>query len=247
MLRNYFFAFANVVISGFPLIVIFEPIVFLLYCGICIIFILLFCWNSLGDSLIVMHSCHARIVEQDDLIFPALQQYNSILYNEGLIANEGVHYFYTDSKTPYLFSISKYTIIFSKVLESGILDNGANLFISTISNKSYEPKLVLSRKIVLLSVLCYKFILFIMKIWLVLFAFAIKIILAFVMVLVTGALFENPHYVLNVARIGTFIGEIFLFANKIIYYIQDKIIEWAMKKTYNDTFKVLENNNIINR
>lgn len=238
-------AFINIIISGLPLLVILHPIVFLIYCGICVIFILLFCWNSLGDSLIVIHSCHARILENDDLIFPIIHKYNDFLRNKSFVANENVHYFYTDSQTPYWFSISKNTIIFSRILENSILDNGVNFF-ESISDKSYESKLLLSRKVVLLSVLCYNFIFFIMKIWMVFFSFAIKFMFSLVMVLVTGALFERPRDVLNAVHIGAFMGEIALFVNKVMCFIQDKMISFVMKKTCNDTLNFVENKNTIN-
>ena len=71
-------------------------------------------------------------------------------------------------------------------------------------------------------------------------AVAAKAIMALVMLITSGALFGSVSEMVNAASFGSAIGSIILQINNVPSYIQDKLIDFAMKITCSNSYKIIE-------
>ena len=64
--------------------------------------------------------------------------------------------------------------------------------------------------------------------------------MALVMLITSGALFGSVSEMVNAASFGSAIGSIILQINNVPSYIQDKLIDFAMKITCSNSYKIIE-------
>lgn len=79
-----------------------------------------------------------------------------------------------------------------------------------------------------------------MELWVIFFAVAVKAIMALVMLITSGALFGSASEMVNAVSFGSAIGSIILKINDIANYIQDKLIDFAMKITCSNSYRIIE-------
>ena len=99
---------------------------------------------------------------------------------------------------------------------------------------------MISRKVALLSLASYAIVIRIMELWAIFFAVAVKAIMALVMLITSGALFGSAREMVNAASFGSAIGRIILKINDVASYIQDKLIDFAMKITCSNSYRIIE-------
>lgn len=104
----------------------------------------------------------------------------------------------------------------------------------------YDIKLMISRNVLLLSLISYTIVIRFMELWAIIFAVTVKLIFSLVMLIVTGALFGSVREMADAISLGSLIGTVALKINDIANYIQDKIIEVAMKWVFTYSFQFVE-------
>ena len=240
MWKNYAVAAANILISSLPFFVTWEPVVGLCYCGIAVLLLVLLSWNMAGDYIVILFILHARRVPPDALIAPSLQQYLRYLSNHELKNRRAPCLYYADSKVPYYIPVSKKRAVVSLALEDRLLSDGEKLLIQGVPKNAYVSRIIISRKAALLSLAGYAVVIRIMELWAIFFAVAVKAIMAFAMLIASGALFGSAGEMANAASFGSALGSIVLKINEIASHIQDKLIDLAMKITCSNSYKAIE-------
>lgn len=240
MWRNYGLAAVNVLVSSLPIFATWDPIVGICYCGIVGLLLVLLSWNVVGDFIVVMFILHAREVPSNALIAPSLQRYLRHLSNHDLKNQRTPSLYYADSKIPYYMPISARNAVVSLALEDRLQRDGERLLIKGVPKDAYIPKIMVSRKVALLSLASYTIVIRIMEFWVIFFAVAVKAIMALAMLIASGALFGSASEMVNAASFGSAIGSIILKINDIANYIQDKLIDFAMKITCSNSYRIIE-------
>ncbi len=114
------------------------------------------------------------------------------------------------------------------------------MLLRSVPEDVYTSKLMFSRKVLLLSLVCYAVVIRIMELWAIFFAVAVKAVFSLAILIATGALFGSSREMSNAVSLGSFIGSVALKINDIANYIQDKIINWIMKETFLSSFQMIE-------
>lgn len=240
MWKNYMLAAINVMISSLPIWITWPPIVATYYCGGAVLLLLLLSWNTLGTIIVVHFVFRAKPLHQDAAIAPALNQYLQTVIGKGFMKERDSTIYYTGSESPYCIPVNKCNIVISLALEERLRRNGANLLLQGVPESMYDIKLMISRNVLLLSLISYAIVIRFMEFWAIIFAVAVKLIFSLVMLIVTGALFGSGREMANAISLGSLIGTVALKINDIANYIQDKIIEVAMKWVLTYSFQFVE-------
>lgn len=238
--KNYAVAAVNILVSSLPLFATWDPIVGICYCGIAVLLLALLSWNIVGDFIVVLFILHAKEVPSNALIAPSLQRYLRYLLNHELKNQRAPSLYYADSKIPYYMPVSARSAVVSLALEDRLQRNGERLLIQGVPKDAYVPKIMISRKVALLSLASYAIVIRIMELWAIFFAVAVKAIMALVMPITSGALFGSAREMVNAASFGSAIGRIILKINDVASYIQDKLIDFAMKITCSNSYRIIE-------
>lgn len=240
MWKNYMLAAINVMISSLPIWVTWSPIVGTYYCGGAVLFLLLFSWNTFGTFIVVHFAFRAKSLPQDAVIAPVLNQYLQTVIGKGFMEERGSAIYYTGSKIPYYIPVNKWNIVISLALEERLRRYGANLLFQRVPESMYDIKLMISRNVLLLSLISYTIVIRFMELWAIIFAVTVKLFFSLVMLIVTGALLGNVREMADAISLGSLIGTVALKINDIANYIQDKIIEVAMKWVFTYSFQFVE-------
>lgn len=240
MWKNFAVAAANILVSSIPLFATWDPIIGLCYCGIAILLLALLSWNIVGDYIVILFILHAREIPPNALITPSLQRYLRYLSNHELKNKRTPSLYYANSKIPYYIPVSARNAVISLALENRLQLVGERLLIKGVPKDSYIPKTIISRKTALLSLASYAIVIWIMELWAIFFAVAVKAIMALVMLIASGALFGSVSEMVNTASLGSSIGSIILKINEIASYIQDKLVDFVMKITCINSYRIIE-------
>ena len=216
-----------------------DPIMIFGYLGFALLFLALTLWNPVGDYIAILFALRADPLPANALIAPAVQNYLSAAGNQGLLSDLKCKVFYTQSTVPYLLPLGKNRIVLSLGLEDWLLQNPDSLF-RAVPREAYEPKLILSRKALLISVVCYIAVIRFMELWAIFFAVAIKAITALAMMIATGAFFEGVREMVNATLWGFALGIIIMKINEWVNYVQDKFVNWIMDSLMKSSVQMLE-------
>ena len=232
MWKNYGLAAVNVLISSLPLLATWDPIVAAYYWLFLIALFALCSWNVVGDLIVTLVIFHSKPLPTNAAIYSVIEEYFHSINKTDQEQNGHPVIYYTDSKTPYFIPISTRIFVVSLALQDVLDRKGASLLIQSIPKETYEPQLIISQKVFLLSLISYTIVLRVMEFWAIFLAAAIKAIFAFVAVMCSGAWFGGSlQEIINAASWGSLIGSIGLKINDITNFIQDKLIDLALKFT----------------
>lgn len=85
-----------------------------------------------------------------------------------------------------------------------------------------------------------------MEFWTIIFAIAAKLIMAVVMLIVSGALYGSINDAINAVSFGCSIGSLIMKINNVANYVQDKVINFIMVITFSSILQTVEDSNMIN-
>ena len=243
MIKNYILTAANVLIAGWFLCLMFDPAFYLFYLTIAMLFLALLCWNAVGELLVVYIVFRARRMPVDALIAPVLQEYLTSETTNRNLLEEGCTVYYADSKVPFFLPVSRRRAVISLALENALIEYGAGVLRRGVPPETYIPQILFSRRLLLLAILVDSIMLRVMELLTIALAFLTRILFAFIVAIVTGAIFDNPKAIWNSLSIGYFLGAVVVKINDAYNYVQDKIIEWLMKgiKAYSFAFITEDN------
>lgn len=245
MWKNYGLVTVNVLVSSLPLLATWDPIVASNYWLFLIALFALLSWNIVGDNFVARYIFRSKPLPFNAAIFSVIEEY---FYGINKIARARKSHpviYYTDSKSPYFIPISTKVFVVSLALQDILDREGAGFLTQRIPKETYEPQLILSKKIFLLSLIGYAVVLRVMEFWTIFIAVAIKAFFAFVSVMCTGAWAEGLNAIMNAAVWGSLIGSVGLKINDITNAIQDKAIDWVMKFASSGMYYFVEEIHII--
>lgn len=235
MIKNFVLTILNICIAGLPILITWDSKIYFCYLGIICVFILMFSWNPFGEVIIVF-VLHAKRVPSNSYMFYTLNQYLEYLVINKIMKEQCLAY-YTDIKSTLCFPISRKRLIVPLNLESEIIKHGKQFLINFTSEEVYSSLLIFSRRLLLLSVVGYVITFRVMEVWEIIFAFAVKMIFALVMLLASGALFESSKEVGNAISFGSFLGDVALKINNIVNFIQVNIVNLIFKISMHNSIK----------
>lgn len=147
-------------------------------------------------------------------------------------------------KPDSLIPISRKRVVLSLALEDYLIhDYDENLY-RDVPDEAYIPNLVLSRKTLLLSIFCYVLILRFIELWTIIAAVIVRLVFAAIAVIVTGSFYEGVHKMMEAIWIGAALGKVVWKINECFNFIQDKMVEFVMKRTMTGTFDYLKKSGI---
>lgn len=135
-------------------------------------------------------------------------------------------------------------MVLSLALEDYLIRDYDGSLYRDVPDEAYIPKLVLSRKALLLSIFCYVLILRFIELWMVIGAAVVRLVFAVVAVIVTGSFYEGFHKMMEAIWIGAALGKVIWKINECFNFIQDKMVEFVMKRTMTGTFDYLKKSGI---
>lgn len=247
MLKNYCLAATNLLIASLPILLTWDPIICLYYLGIWVFLLSLLCWNIIGDTVVVLFVIRAHPLPQDAVITPKLNRYIEAMAKKGLLRPKNISLYYTDSDIPYCIPLSKKRIIISFALAKLLERKDESLLYTGVPRQAYDAKVIISRKVLLLSLVNYTVVIRIMELWAIVFALVVKLIIILAVMIATGAFFGNSRDVGNAFSAGSFIGDIVLKINKVVNFLQDKIIKFVMDWTLKNSFQLFEESESIRK
>ena len=143
-----------------------------------------------------------------------------------------------------IIPISRKRVVLSLALEDYLIhDYDGNLY-RDVPDEAYIPNLVLSRKTLLLSIFCYVLILRFIELWTIIAAVIVRLVFAAIAVIVTGSFYEGVHKMMEAIWIGAALGKVVWKINECFNFIQDKMVEFVMKRTMTGTFDYLKKSGI---
>ena len=238
MIKNYGLTMLNICIAGLPILITWEPKIYFCYLGILCLFLLMLSWNPLGEIIILL-TIHAKKVPINSYMFSALNQYLEHLVINNFM-EERCSVYYSDIKSTLCFPISRKRLIVPLNLECKIIKQGKQFLTDSTSEGIYSFAIIFSRRLLLLSIVGYVITFRIMEIWAIIFAFAVRIIFALVMLLASGALFGSRKEVGNAISFGSFLGDIALKINNIVNFVQINIVNLILKISMNNSIRYFE-------
>lgn len=238
MIKNLVLTILNICIAGLPILITWDTKIYFYYLGILCVFLLMFSWNPFGE-IIIIFILHAKRVPSNSYMFHALNQYLEQLVKKNFMKEQCLVY-YTDIKSTLCFPISRKSLIVPLNLEGEIIKYGKQFLLDFTSDEVYSSFLIFSRKLLLLSVVGYVITFRIMEIWAIVFAFAVKIIFALVMLLASGALFESSKEVGNAISFGSFLGNVALKINNRVNFAQVNIVNFILKISMHNSISYFE-------
>ena len=245
-LKNYALALLNMVIAGLPILLTWDPIIFLCYFGGAAAILALTAWNVVGDVIAIFCVFHGDLVPPDALIRPALDRYFKTAADQGLLRADAAAY-YATSGTPYFIPLSGKRVMLSLALEDWLLQDGAGRLFQAVPREAYDAGVMASRKVLLLSLFCYVLVIRLMELWAIFFAVAIKAIMALAMMITSGAFFEGFHEMLEATLFGCALGVVIVKVNDLFNFLQDKVVNWIMDSTMKSSFDFLQQEGAVAR
>ena len=244
MWKNYMLAALNVAVAGLPFLVGWDLVLYGVYCGFAVLLLGLTAWNPVGDWISILFVFYAKAVPEEALIMPALRRYlREAISGKGYLKPK-CRFYYAESRIPYFIPISRKRVVLSLALEDYLIhDYDENLY-RDVPDEAYIPNLVLSRKTLLLSIFCYVLILRFIELWTIIAAVIVRLVFAAIAVIVTGSFYEGVHKMMEAIWIGAALGKVVWKINECFNFIQDKMVEFVMKRTMTGTFDYLKKSGI---
>lgn len=244
MWKNYMLAALNVAVAGLPFLVGWDLVLYGVYCGFAVLLLGLTAWNPVGDWFSILFVFYAKAVPEEALIMPALRRYlREAISGKGYLKPK-CRFYYAESRIPYFIPISRKRVVLSLALEDYLIhDYDGNLY-RDVPDEAYIPNLVLSRKTLLLSIFCYVLILRFIELWTIIAAVIVRLVFAAIAVIVTGSFYEGFHKMMEAIWIGAALGKVIWKINECFNFIQDKMVEFVMKRTMTGTFDYLKKSGI---
>lgn len=238
--KNYGLALLNVAVAGLLILVGWDWILYGFYFVSAVLFIALTAWNAVGDYIAVLFVFHARRVPQEAQITPALNRFCQSATAAGKISGNGCKFYYAESRIPYFIPISRRRIVLSTALEEYLIaDKNGRLFCD-VPALSYDPPIVFSRKVLLMSIICYVVVLRFGELMAIIGAAVVRFCMAVAMVIATGAIFEGLWKMIRAILIGVALGTVIWKINEAVNFVQDKAVDFLMKQTMRGTFDYLK-------
>lgn len=167
MWKNYMLAALNVAVAGLPFLVGWDLVLYGVYCGFAVLLLGLTAWNPVGDWFSILFVFYAKAVPEEALIMPALRRYlREAISGKGYLKPK-CRFYYAESRIPYFIPISRKRVVLSLALEDYLIRDYDGSLYRDVPDEAYIPKLVLSRKALLLSIFCYVLILRFIELWMV--------------------------------------------------------------------------------
>lgn len=240
MWKNYGLAALNVAVAGLPILAGWDVSLYLIYWGLALLLLAMVVWNPVGELCVVWFVFHARRVPDEALIMPALRRYLRDATSKGDYLKQKCRFYYAESRIPYFIPISRERVVLSLALEDYLIQDHTGALYRDVPKEAYIPKMVFSRRLILLSILCYVLILRFIEVWTIVAVALVRFIGAVVMMIVTGAFFEGLGKMLEAICVGVALGTIAWKINEWFSFIQDKIVEFLMERTMKGTFDYLK-------
>ena len=240
MWKNYLFAALNVAVSGLGILLGWDLFLYSIYCAFAILLIALTAWNTIGDWCVILFAFHAKRVPQEALMMPALQRYLSQAVAGDKFLRPGCKFYYAESRIPYFIPISRKKVVLSLALEDYLIQDRNGSLYRDVPLDAYIPKVVFSRKVLLVSILCYVLILRFLEIWAIVAVAILKFCGAVIVVIVTGGFWEGIGKLLQAIWIGMALGALAWKINEFASCLQDKAVDFLMKRTMQGTFDYLK-------
>lgn len=245
-LKNYVVTVMVSFMSGLPFLFM-EDVGYILFISditLIILYILLTCWNSIGDYIIINYVLKGRIIESDAAMLPYIVDF---YYSKSQNKDKKCKIYYTQSKIPYFILINPSNIIVSLGTEDRIINYKSDILCSAVPNEVFEKHSQYSRKILLLSLVIIPIVNKLIQLGTTLvFKFA-EIVWGLAAVIASGALFGSGEDIVNSFSGGSLIGKILLKINELTSLVQDKIVELIVDFTQSKSFEYAESSNRIDK
>ncbi len=190
----------------------------------------LLCWNPVGDWIITKVVLQGKHIPAGAGMQVEIERYLRYLVSANILEDKRPwHLLWTKGEKSYFLPVSSRFFVVTISLEDTIIKDGAKYLRATISNANYDQKLMHSRRILLLTALGYMIARWLLELWAIFFAAAVKILITLCVLLASGALFGSGADVAGWGSIGHAVGTIAVKINDAANYIQDKLVEWLIK------------------
>lgn len=236
--RNYIFTVINILVAGLPIGLTWDLIAYLFYLAFVATFIALTAWNTVGDYIAILIVFRGK--RNDKQITHGIRRYLELATINSVLSPDDCKVYWTESTIAYLIPISQKRVVMSKpMMGCSHQDLGYRLFLS-VPKEAYDNQMMLSRKVLLISIVCYVVVLRLMELWAIVALAILRFIFSLVTMIVTGALFEGFWKIVRAIMIGISLGTLAWKINKAVNFLQDKALEILMKQTKQGTFDYLE-------
>lgn len=240
MVKNLLLALLNWAVGGVFLVLHYDLPILLYYLGFSLLCWLLLGWNALGELLTIRVIFRAKPMPQNALIAPAVLHYLGTAPVKECLSEKGCTVYYAQSKIPCFVPISRRRAVVSLALEDALIENGAGVLSKGVPLASYDPKVLLARRILLLVLL--------MDVLLLLLARGVSIVGALIIqfccccatLITSGALFEGPRAIWDALAAGWFLGRLLNKICDLFNNIQDKLAEIMLRMTNAYSFQSLQ-------
>lgn len=230
MSKNYILAFVNVLIFALPALFMYDVIIYLFYALFLVIIILLFAWNAIGDFIIVRVVYRGKKLPTTAMMKPSVDGYINYLRESGLVKAEKVRCYWANRRSNSFIQISPQCCLISNALDDPLIKYGAKLLINSVSAEMYKRSFLISRKVLLLSIVGYAITLRILELWAVFVVLFCRVLMAIVMLITSGSLFGTASEAYDAmtfgSLLGLFLGKGVIKLDKLINIVQDTISEF---------------------
>ena len=230
------FSLIILALSGVMVMICVGKILSLVFIGIAVALIMLFSWNVVGDHVVLKLIFRAEKLSEDDGIVPILEQYFNGIAERGLSSTNSPVVYQAVRNESYYIPLSEQNILISSSFGDRLIEHG-DLLLQNIPDETYYHKLMICRKIFLLSIISLSVVPRILKYASAFCVLGATVIITFVLYIV-GICKGDVVFL-----IGSIVRKVIEFLDKLINAIQDIIVGIVLNTAKEVSIQYLEQEN----
>ncbi len=245
MIKNYIYSALCILTQALFCWKTWDMTGLLIYAGGISFCLLLLSWNALGERLVLWFVFRAQPMPEGTLMAPAVQTYLNDCRSGDYLSPQKCIPYYADSETRYFMPLSRRRVVVSLALQDELIESGPVILFRGVPVESYAPSIMLSRMVLLFSILFYLLIIRIVEVFAVLTAFLIKATCSLVMLIVSGAIFHGLSAIWNAIALGLALGSMVVKVQDLCQSVEDRLIAWLMRITATCSFHSLQSSSVV--
>lgn len=245
MAKNYMLSAVLMLLQGLFCWINWGITAYFSYLVVAAVCLLLLSWSTLGDILILRLVFRAQPMPGSAQMAPAVRAYLEDCKFRGDLSSKTCTAYYADSEVRYFMPVSRRRVVISLALQDELISAGPIILFRGVPSESYIPAVMLSRRVLLLSILGVLAILYVAEILATLIAFVTKAICSLAMLIATGAIFYGLRAIWNAIALGRALGSLVLKIQDLFQLLEDRLIEWLMRFTAACSFRSLQHDNVV--